>query len=231
MNENFCVVLLMFPPSSMRRLIFFLPFCIARISDEVCDRYRTTSLNSALISSHCDDIGLCHGLGVTCITAFYSLINLQKRKIEIAPIIDEISSAEQLNNRRIEAQLRAGPTIEDDLRAYSSDLAGLFWLVDSLTERIMDSFPYILYDAESDQNLLRDVIKEAEEVSCEIDRTEDPHEFRLAIHESEWFVKWTWTVRLMFNHLTFSGKTIVETGALFFAFAPFCMHICMQVLY
>ena len=205
-----------------RFLLFnFLSAATARYLNEVCERYRSTHNVKLAEPSFCNDAGICENLSVTCKAAFEDLINLQKRLIDIPPILLEIDEYEMEEMRVNGAMYLIGqrpsymPVDVPELRAFQE-------AVEIVIERIFDAFPYMVFDMEIDGMILTQLVERATQLASRLSLLSftEQGRARWLIYQSNCFQKLTWAIRVIFHHLAVPGKTTNELKLLFVAFAP-----------
>jgi len=217
--------------SSMNRrflLYFILSATSARLYPSVCEKYRLAFTADVTGPSVCNNAGYCEYLSVTCKAAFGKLMNLQKRLIDVPPILLRIGD-DEVQAMRLNGDLyRLGksPLLP---RGIAADLAAFQEAANIVLDRIFGSYPHMVFDMQIDGHILTELVANATHLGTRISEWPNrERDIRFVIYKSKAFQKFTYAIRVMFDHLAVPGKTTEEIGASCVAFAPF-VHAYMHV--
>ena len=168
----------------------------------------TMEISICLDDRYCSHSAL--PLRISCVDAFTYLTLSNRRLITVPPIIgNERLSSQFFNINRIDQK---------------KIFALLIDLIRSLTDRILDGLPRLVYVEDHDGVMLRRLVATARVFSLIVPNVPSN------ILDVPVLKKWKWSMRIISDYLTWTGMTFQETETVLISVVPF-MHAFLSVAY
>ena len=234
----------------MKHFPWILLILFSRVSPQQTDLCHQLAARSGN-QSRCDDSGICVGLfdsvnhrPITCKDAFNRFIDASTRMITVPPIFSTVTRFEDFECSRSTSMYAeimfhdedpeyfslCQPPPRDDVDA--SLLEPVFVstgpLVFNITDRIISSFPLLVFNSSSDGLVLRQLVSAARAIQR---AAIDQPAILLAVHQSDWMRQYAWCIRTMVDHWANSPNlSFKDTERYLSSIAPW-MHAFLHALF